>query len=136
MFVRPYESKDFDDCDWLQRSFYLCPATREEMHEKLRHPSWVAVEDQVVGCLITCPHADKTLIWSIVVAASCRGRGIGSALMEAAEKHYASCTLTLYVEPQNPAKRLYEKRGWRAAQLIKGFYGKGYDAVEMYKVCE
>jgi len=133
--IRRYESRDFEDVDFLQRDFYLRPATQEELRGKLENPSWVADEDGVIGCLITCPDADKTLIWSVIVARPCRGKGIGSALLEAAESFYYGTKLTLYVEPTNPAKSLYEKRGYRAAQLIKGFYGKGYDAVEMYKIC-
>lgn len=140
--IRQYEHRDFEDVDFLQRDFYLNPATQEELRGKLQNPSWVAVniqpdciDDAVVGCLITCPDADKTLVWSVVVARPHRGKGIGSALLEAAECFFFGTKLTLYVEPNNRAKNLYEKRGWRTAQYLKDFYGKGYDAVEMYKIC-
>ena len=43
-----------------------------------------------------------------------RGRGIGSALLHELmdEARTASCQLTLHVEPDNPAQRLYQRLGF------------------------
>ncbi len=133
--IRRYRDTDFSEVDYLQRDFYLNPATEEELRGKLNHPSWVFEDDGVIGSIITCPHVDSYLLWSIIVAPSYRGMGIGSKLMEVAESFHNGTILTLRVEPQNPARRLYYRRGYRPAKYIKDFYGQGYDAIEMYKRC-
>lgn len=136
MIIRRYQDTDFEDADYLQKDFYLVPASQEELRDKLNSPSWVAEEDGVLGCIITCPDADKTLIWSVIVAPSYRGMGVGTLLMGAAESFYRGNKLTLHVEPANPARRLYFRRGYRASRYIKDFFGQGYDAIEMYKYCD
>jgi ribosomal protein S18 acetylase RimI-like enzyme len=133
--IRRYRDKDFAEVDYLQKDFYLNPATEEELRGKLEHPTWVFDDDGVVGVLTICPHLDGYLLWSIIVAPSYRGLGIGSQLIQAAEVFCEDSKIVLHVEPQNPARRLYYRRGYRASQLIKDFYGTGYDAIEMYKRC-
>ena len=133
--IRRYKDSDFADVDYLQRDFYLHPASQEELRSKLLNPSWIFEDDCVIGSIITCPDADKTLIWSIIVAPSYRGLGIGNRLMEAAETFYRGTKLTLHVEPANHARRLYLRRGYRASHYLKDFYGPGFDAIEMHKHC-
>lgn len=139
--TRPYQERDFEDCDWLQKSFYLRPASQEELRSRLRNPSWVAIigwpdnfEEYVVGNVITSNV--EPLVWSLVVSPKFRRLGVGDKLMAAAETFYKGKTMRLFVEPRNAAAhKLYLSRNWKAAQLIKDYYGKGYDAVEMYKEC-
>ena len=143
MLVRRYEPRDFDDCDWLQRSFYKFPATKEELRGKLENASWVALdqswsgESEIVGNIITCPYwrngKEIVHIWSIVVASPYRGTGIGSSLMDAAEKHFAGKEVNLLVEPTNRASQFYKKRGYKQVQVIPGWYGDGSPAMEMVK---
>lgn len=141
MIVRSYQRRDFDDCNWLQQSFYKWPASQEELHKKLENPSWVAVdkgwngEDEVVGNIITSesPHLNCPLIWSIVVAKPFRGQGIGSKLMDAAENYYKGRAIYLHVEPRNSARKFYEDRGYQVAREIQDFFGPSYPAVEMLK---
>lgn len=133
--IRRYRDKDFSEVDYLQKDFYLNPASEKELRGKLEHPTWVFDDDGIVGALTICPHPDGYLIWSVIVAPSYRGMGIGSELMAAAEEHCQGSKIVLHVEPENPARMLYFRRGYRASQLIKDFYGNGYDAIEMYKHC-
>jgi ribosomal protein S18 acetylase RimI-like enzyme len=135
--IRRYAERDLDDICFIERSYYLRPATREELSEKLRNPSWVAEEDQqVIGHVITCPDVDKTLlwtlIWSIVIAAPHRSKGIGSLLIETVHKKMKG-PIALYVEPRNPARRFYKKHGYIEVASLANFYGQGYDAVRMEK---
>ena len=133
--VRRYKPSDFEDVDYLQKDFYLRPASREELKLKLQNPSWVFDDGGAVGCIITCPDVDINLIWSIIVASSYRGLGAGSALLQTVEEYYRDQKLWLYVEPNNPARQLYYRRGYRTAQYIKDYYGEGYDAIKMVKYC-
>jgi len=137
MLIRSYQRRDFDDCDWLQRSFYARPATQEELRGKLENPSWVAVteDDEVVGNIITCPYWSNgnecVLIWSIVVAAALRGQGIGGKLMDAAESFHRGTKLVLHVEPTNRAAQFYRRRGYQDVHFWPNFYGTGEAAIEM-----
>lgn len=133
--IRRYKAEDFEYADLLQRSFYLFPATQDELRAKLENPSWVVDEDGVVGCLIICPENDKLLLWSVVVASGCRGRGFGSLLLDAADQFYSGQKLWLRVEPLSRARKFYQRRGYQEHQYLQDFYGTGYDAVEMYKIC-
>lgn len=129
--IRRYEPRDFEDVLFLEREFYLQPASPEELRAKLENPAWVADDAGVVGHIITCPDADNFLIWSIIVAQGCRGQGAGSSLLEAAINYYDS-PAKLYVEPQNlPAISLYKKFAFRESRTIENHYGEGYPALEM-----
>ena len=136
MRIRRYEPRDFADVDYIQRDFYLKPATQEELRDKLEHPAWVVEEDGcIIGAAVTCPEADKMLLWSINIAPSYRGMGVGSKLLQTVIDFYHDTILYLYVEPRNPARKLYYRHGFRASQLLKDHFGKGFDTIEMYKRC-
>ena len=52
-----------------------------------------------------------------------RGRGVGTALLEALAtlaREHGFARLSLSVEPANPALRLYERLGWRAVGVDDG----------------
>lgn len=129
--IRRYRDKDFAEVDYLQRDFYLNPATEEELRDKLQHPSWVFDDDGVVGSITLCPYVDGYLLWSVIVAPSYRGLGIGTQLMQAAIKYCDNIPIYLHVEPTNPARRLYFRHQFRIVEYKKDFYGKGFDAIEM-----
>ncbi len=66
---------------------------------------------------------EQTPELSIGVAPSHRGRGIGSLLLEAlieAAREQRYHALSLSVEPDNPARRLYERHGFRVIGTVDG----------------
>jgi len=76
--------------------------------------------------------SDIARLYSIAVAQTARGRGIGEALLAAAEREARSrgCRcLRLEVRQDNvAAMRLYERRGYRRFGAYHGFYEDGADA--------
>lgn len=71
-------------------------------------------------------------LYSIAVTHEARGRGVGEALVRAAERaaHTRGCTrLRLEVRQDNGgATRLYERLGYRRFGAYAGFYEDGADA--------
>ena len=67
-----------------------------------------------VGAAIVNRDVEMRLI-DITVAAAWRGHGLGTEFMTGLlqEAHQAGRSVTLYVEPYNPAKRLYERLGFK-----------------------
>ena len=68
-----------------------------------------------VGRLYVVRLSDQLHIIDIALMPAYRGQGIGSALLAGllAEADDAGIAVTLHVQPQNPAKRLYERLGFR-----------------------
>ncbi|MEX0681455.1 MAG: GNAT family N-acetyltransferase [Balneolales bacterium] len=70
----------------------------------------------LLGTTVVCEtdmrgYVPENLVVYIAVDAKARGRGIGKALMEKAVE-IARGDLALHVEPDNPAKNLYERIGF------------------------
>ncbi|MEO7198627.1 MAG: N-acetyltransferase [Dokdonella sp.] len=80
---------------------------------------------------------DSARIYSLATAASARGRGIGSALLDAAEIEAAArgCRrLRLEVRRDNvPAQRLYIGHGYQPVGERANYYADGTDAVRYEK---
>ncbi len=72
-------------------------------------------------------------LYSLAVAANLRGRGIGETLLEACEAEVAArgCSrLRLEVRSDNdPAQRLYERRGYHMFASRLGYYDDGATAL-------
>ena len=132
--IREYVSQDFWDVSFLNQVSYLNPEPDEVLRGKIQAGKvWVFDDGQVLGSIIVCPDLDKLWIWSLTVARAYQNCGWGNRLMQAAEDFYQGQTLWLHTSPTGPAFHLYTKRGFRTSQYLKNFYGKGMDAVEMYK---
>lgn len=77
----------------------------------------LAVEEQeIMGAVIINEtgmggYIPENILVYIAVDARMRGRGVGQALMKEAMK-LAQGSIALHVEPDNPAKKLYEKLGF------------------------
>lgn len=73
-------------------------------------------EKRIVGAVIMnrtgmSDYIPENILVYIAVDASQRGKGVGKKLMQTAVK-MANGNIALYVEPDNPAKRLYESLGF------------------------
>lgn len=78
-------------------------------------------EDQIVGITVIldtlmADFIPEHILVYIATDASQRGQGIGRKLMEEAISK-AKGSIALHVEPQNPAKKLYEKLGFENKYL-------------------
>lgn len=71
--------------------------------------------DQPIGRLYLFRGPVTYNLIDIALLAEWRGRGIGSHLLEQvlAEADAQGCSIRLFVEPENPARRLYERLGFR-----------------------
>jgi [ribosomal protein S18]-alanine N-acetyltransferase len=74
------------------------------------------VNNHVVGALILnntgmSGYIPENILVYVAVHNSQRGKGVGKALVELAIAN-SSGSIALHVEPQNPARRLYEKLGF------------------------
>lgn len=72
--------------------------------------------DKIVGSVVVNrtgmkKYIPENILVYIATDAECRGKGIGKKLMETAIEH-AEGSIALHVEPNNPAKGLYEKLGF------------------------
>jgi len=77
-------------------------------------------------------NSDIARLYSIAVADAARGRGIGEALLKAAEtaaRRHGAQRMRLEVRQDNGAAiRLYERLGYRRFGRYDGFYEDGADA--------
>jgi ribosomal protein S18 acetylase RimI-like enzyme len=105
--------------------------TRAEIEKKLiRDPDLFLVaesEGSIIGSVIGGYDGRRGLIYHLAVAASFRGRGIGSSLMEEVEsrlraKGCLKCYL-MVVEGNIEAEQYYQQRGWQAMNTVH-LYGK------------
>jgi ribosomal protein S18 acetylase RimI-like enzyme len=130
--IREYQSRDFADVSWLNQTSYVSPCTENELREKLAGRCWVYEDSPiVVGCLIIYAKDERTYVWSVTVARNWQKRGIGTALLNEASKHFPE--LWLYTEPFSAGARLYTKLGYTASKTEYDYYGPGSDAILMVK---
>jgi ribosomal protein S18 acetylase RimI-like enzyme len=105
--------------------------TPEEIQKKLTHDPdlFLVAEDdgQIIGTVIGGYDGRRGLIYHLAVAASYRGRGIGSRLMDEVESRLrAKGCLRCYllVTTNNPeGMQYYEKHGWERMDFVVT-YGK------------
>lgn len=70
--------------------------------------------DEPIGRIYLHASASEIRLMDIVLLPSVRGRGLGSSLLTAliAEARREQRTITLHVEPNNPARQWYEQQGF------------------------
>lgn len=81
--------------------------------------------------------ASHARLYSIAVKAAARGRGLGSALLAAAEEaaqRRGAARMRLEVRADDPATQaFYRQHGYRRLGVASGYYEDGVDAIRMEK---
>ncbi len=94
----------------------------QKKHYEERYPDCafriVVVDGVAAGRLYVDRTASDITVLDIALLPRYRGRGIGSALLEAIleEGRASQRTVSLHVEQYNPARRLYERMGFRTLE--------------------
>jgi ribosomal protein S18 acetylase RimI-like enzyme len=116
---------------------------RRNMRNLLRSPSALCVAafkgSILIGSMVNLfrSNSNKVRIYSLAVAESARGLGVGAQLLQWAEQESIrrNCTsMRLEVKQTNlNAVRLYERIGFTKTAEIPAFYEDGSDAMIYYK---
>ena len=122
MKIRPATRSDLAAIDELERAVFTA-AVHPSFFFRQAHDLWpewllVASDTSLQGYALGAPACAAGEAWllSMAVAESARGRGLGRALlaaMTATLRGAGVAQLKLTVHPDNPARRLYEKAGFR-----------------------
>jgi ribosomal-protein-alanine N-acetyltransferase len=94
-------------------------------------------EDRVVGFIIGYTSGRGGAVYTLDVHPAYRKKGVGSKLVQAMEEELQSLgarAIRLEAALENPgAMELYRKAGYRERELVRNYYGRGKDAVRMWK---
>src|SRR4051812_28953022 len=105
--------------DYLRRAFPdWSETTDREHHDKSMQQGRaqvIAVGDRVVGLLEVVPSGDALWVLRIELDSSVHGHGLGSAVMRDLQRRARDDGrgVELDVFPHNPARRLYERLGFK-----------------------
>lgn len=126
----------------IEQLCFAVPWSEKQLLEELENPLgsyFVAVEDgRILGYIGSQTVIDETCVMNVAVRPDCRGKHLGSLLMEALVQdclEKGSRLLTLEVRVSNePALALYRAFGFQQVGLRKGYYEKPReDAIIMTK---
>lgn len=145
MRLRPFRSDDLPTLYEIDQACFIpgISYTWEELSGFIGHrrsQTWVAEsDDAIAGFLIAQREPRKILhIVTIDVVAASRRHGVGSLLMDAAEKWASDNGLRIIgletAENNLAAQKFYEKRGYVKVDEIEEYYGDGTTAWVMVKV--
>jgi ribosomal protein S18 acetylase RimI-like enzyme len=144
LLIRPAEAADLDRLAGLEMAGFTGDRLgRRSLARLLRRASalaLVAVADgRVVGYAMVLFREGSRVarLYSLVRDPEMAGRGVGAALLAAAERAAAArgrLEMRLEVREDNDAARaLYEHRGYRPLGRRAGYYEDGADALRMRK---
>ena len=113
--------------DAQKRAFTDWQSRMQEEHYALHYPNaellLVLLDGTAIGRIYVDVSATEARLMDVTLLPAHRNRGIGTRLMHAlldfADTH--ARIASLHVEPFNPARRLYERLGFRA-QETRGLY--------------
>jgi ribosomal protein S18 acetylase RimI-like enzyme len=102
-----------------KRAFVAQQFAAQDAHYRAHYPGAtldvVEVGGAPAGRLYVHRGEHDVRIMDIALAPEHRGRGIGTALLRALIAEAGARTLSIHVEAGNPARRLYERLGFRPA---------------------
>lgn len=141
--VRRARAGDLDVLIGLEALFPSDRMSRAGLRRLLASPSaalWVAeVAGRVAGnlVLLTRRNSRRARIYSVAVDPSCRGLGIGTRLVKAAEDHarglgLAEVSLEVRYDNQG-ARRLYRRLGYGETARLPAYYDDGADGLRLRK---
>ena len=97
-------------------------------------------EDRVLGFIIGYTSGRGGTVYTLDVHPAHRKKGIGSKLVRAMEEELqaqGARAIRLEAALENPeARELYRKAGYRERELVRNYYGRGKDAVRMWKALD
>ncbi|MHC1697871.1 MAG: ribosomal protein S18-alanine N-acetyltransferase [Geobacteraceae bacterium] len=138
--LHPVTKADLQEVLTLERASFPHPWNEEhilnEIHSLRSFPLLARLEDGSCAGYI-CPMLvlDEGQILNVAVQPSCRGRGIGRMLLEAALEQFrkkGATVVYLEVRPTNrTAISLYTRCGFITAGRRKAYYENGEDAILM-----
>jgi ribosomal protein S18 acetylase RimI-like enzyme len=142
--IEPALDADFEWCARLMADSEPWITLRQDLdacRSKLRRPGselFVAREgNERLGFILLLPYglAGSPYISSVAVAPSARGRGLGTRLVEFAEKHYAGRQhIFLCVSSFNQrAAALYRRLGYERVAEFPDYVVKGHSEVLFHK---
>jgi [ribosomal protein S18]-alanine N-acetyltransferase len=124
--------EDLDAVLAIEDASFNNPTTREWYEEELKRPEVCFVyllrtpEQPVAAFCAFWLVVDQVHINNLAVRPELRGRGLGTQLLEgviAEAAHLGAIEVTLEVRESNePARRLYEKAGFRRDGVRKNYY--------------
>ncbi|MDD9900812.1 MAG: ribosomal protein S18-alanine N-acetyltransferase [Alphaproteobacteria bacterium] len=142
--IRAAHIHDIDQLEEIENtSFTSDLISRRQFRHFLTigHASLFVWDDggHIAGYILTAFHSQRTAarIYSIAVRQNDRGRGIGAALLKAAEndvrdKGLAAITLEVRANDENTI-RLYKRAGYTPTGQKQAYYEDGEDALRMRK---
>lgn len=136
--IRPSGIEDFKGLRTLNDECYVSDEVTDYTFKSiLSNPTWV-VEDRgrIVASLMSEIADGQPYIWSVATAASHRGRGLATALINEFEKHYQAAGYDrawLHVRVENPAQKLYFDLGYRVASFEANIYARAQHGLTMRK---
>jgi ribosomal protein S18 acetylase RimI-like enzyme len=104
-----------------KRAFVEQQFAAQDAHYREHYPGatldLIDVGGEPAGRLYVHRGSSDIRVMDIALAPSFRGRGIGTGLLRAlmAEADESGCKLSIHVEANNPARRLYERLGFQPA---------------------
>ena len=141
--LRRLELRDLDEIERIEQASYPTPWSRSMFATELAKPSSLslgAVDESglLVGYLVLSRYVDAWHVMNVAVAPGRRREGIASALLRQLideTRSDARRGYTLEVRVSNAdAIRLYEKLGFRASGVRRGYYTDNReDALIMWK---
>lgn len=94
-------------------------------------------ENRMAGFIIGYASGDTGFIYTLDVHPDYRRKGVGSMLIQALEERLQSLgtkRIRLEAAVKNPAAlELYRKAGYHEKELLRNYYGRGKNAVRMWK---